>query len=279
MHEAAEIAYNYLNNCTIYSKQKNNIKLFFDDNIIQYDSYTNRLEVRLTLIDSLYSTNMNRRLYGIEDIANKMATIAEDDDNILKGKFVRYFEQEEQSISDLFEDRYGIRRTGEETEMKAKSLISKFAYFITNYNSPIYDKLVNDYILEIIEKDPEDEVAVRAENGGRRISNAQLRNEFFNTIKIINAGSQINAFDKLDNLCWLYGKIINESYSLILGKVQYQGLMSYVNNYNINHINYDGDNLNNVLVDLLHNNEECLHDLLGDNLGLLTKFMRYVLIE
>ncbi len=276
MHDSAELAHEILNDNTPYLRQKQSIKIFFDNNI-QFNNYQNCLEVRLSLIDAFYSTNMAKRLYAIQDLTQRILNITEDEE-ILRNKFIQYISGEEHSIQNLFDSEYGINRIGEESERKAVSLISKFAFFITNYQFPIYDSLVRENILEIIEKDAIDNQTLFANNNNHRITSRQLRTDYFGTLRFINVNLNINDYDKLDNLCWLYGKIVNASYSLILERHRYITFLNFIYNNELPNRIVDV-NFNRLLMEKLENDSETLQNLFQDEQNKLVRFMKYVLID
>src|SRR5690606_32084798 len=97
--------------------------------------------LRLTVIDSYYSTQMNKRIFGIEDIANKIEEFKTDD--FLKKQCEIFLDNPTKSNSDisrLFEDKFGIHKNGNESG-QAASLISKYLYFLMDYKFPIFDSL------------------------------------------------------------------------------------------------------------------------------------------
>jgi len=109
---------------------------------IQRKNYLETIFFRLTIIDSYYATQMNKRLYGIEDLANKIEKLGMDKriNKRLEDYIAHGFENDKE-IKDLFEcKKIGIDKTGEDFG-GAMSLISKYFYFVTDYKFPIYDSL------------------------------------------------------------------------------------------------------------------------------------------
>lgn len=175
---------------------------------------------RLTIIDSYYSTQLNKRYFGIEEIAEAVINITDDDD-LLAEKFSYYLQNPEpdNDISNLFESGYGYRKNGKRFGV-AQSLISKYAYFLTRYKFPIYDKLVKVSYSEIQNLYPELELHDLPKVFSR---------EYFINITNLNKVSDINDYDKLDNLLWLFGKLKEGSFSLILNKNYYLKLVRQIN--------------------------------------------------
>ena len=93
------------------------------------------IRLRLTVIDSMYSTQMNRRYYALDELAEKLSSFSKDD-------FVSFASQRpvKDSFKGLWSGRYGIGKDGKEKGI-AVSLISKYAYFETGFQFPIYDSI------------------------------------------------------------------------------------------------------------------------------------------
>jgi len=207
-----------------YKQVKNNITQIFKTTFTPLD-YENIMQIRLAIIDGYYSTNMGRRLFGIEDISAAIKDIAADD-AISRRKFDSFLTSTDDDILKIFTNKYGIKKNAKDAG-RAISIISKYAYFLTEFNFPIYDNFVNNYILEIKEKNNGN-----LRHGQRRkklISSANNIKKFFERIIEINNDSHINNFNKLDNLCWLYGKVNNASYGSILTNDKYKEFMYLIN--------------------------------------------------
>jgi hypothetical protein len=167
-------------------------------------------EVRLTLVDSLYSTNAAYCLYSISDIAQALrSTFFGDSD--LKTAAARWIADDfdrANPLHDLFAAKYGVDKSGESVK-SAASLLSKYLYFATGYSFPIYDALGAEYHY----------IA-----GKKKAPDFQRR---FHTLKEIMEENAIDGFDQLDNLFWLYGKVRTESFSLVLNAKRYTELTRY----------------------------------------------------
>jgi len=212
LKEYADIAKEILENDTKY----------LDDKSLISEAFRLKRETRgavvfrLTIIDSYYSTQMGKRLFGIEDIADKIYDISADDE-VLRDKFIKYLLSpgESNEIDNLFISNYGIDKTGKNAGRGA-SLISKYAYFLTEYRFPIYDRLVKEAYPCINAAYPQLSLDTLSDDCG---------GEFFKRISELNERSNIKDYDKLDNLLWLYGKIKEGSFSLILSKQVYLRLI------------------------------------------------------
>lgn len=203
----SDLANTILHDQTKYFTDKEIIKQIFKTTNNPYDLKT--IISRLTIIDSYYSTQMNKRYYGIEAIAEKLWSIAPKDENKLKELFSNYPQDlQNQQINALFSHKhYGIHKNGTNAG-KAISLISKYAYYQTDYNFPIYDSLAQMVLPLIMKKIFQDEQIIYP-------TNASEINRFIISINKLNELSRINNYDKLDNLLWLTGKILKGNFSLV----------------------------------------------------------------
>lgn len=237
----ANLSQEILKNNTEYSKNKKLISnLFEEDNNLTLE----KIQLRITIIDATYSTNMNRRLFGIADLSKKILEISSNKDKILKSKIEQFINNtNNETLDNVFSSDFGINKNGLPGG-KATSLISKYFYFIMNYKFPIYDSLVKDSLPDINKR-------------YKIINNIQLNNIeikiFLLKIKEFNQKSGIDNFDILDNMCWLYGKIQKGSLSLILSKENYQKLINPINLTNLKSSAIDNaisiyikDNINNI---------------------------------
>jgi hypothetical protein len=188
-----------------YARNKALISQFFSDSC----AVAYKEEVRLTLIDSLYSTQVaSRRLYGITDIAESLRRAFPDDAalKICAAEWVNSGFATANPLCSLFAANYGVDKSGK-TGKSAASLLSKYLYFATDYSFPIYDALGAKYHY----------IA-----GKKTAPNFQKR---FRALKEIMDENSIDGFDKLDNLFWLYGKAHTGSFSLVLSAKRYVELM------------------------------------------------------
>lgn len=169
-------------------------------------------EVRLTLIDSLYSTNVAaKRLFGIGDIAEKLRGEFKGGDAEVKEQAARWVENKfdrANPLYALFAANYGLNKKGKEGQA-AVSLLSKYLYFATDYAFPIYDALGAEYYYLA---------------GKKSVPGFQAR---FRILQEIMDENGIDGFDQLDSFFWLYGKVDTESFSLVLNKARYTALTNY----------------------------------------------------
>lgn len=101
----SELANKILNNETRYKTNKAIISEVFNM------EHPNKVQFRLTVIDSYYSTQMSKRLYGIEEITK---TIATKTDSQLKNEINLFLENQDSSIflKEAFSKKYGINKQG-----------------------------------------------------------------------------------------------------------------------------------------------------------------------
>lgn len=188
------------------------------------NSYTTEdILARLTLIDSMYSTQMSRRYYGLEELAKVLAEINKN--KSLKDAFIDFLEDKEYTPfnikgkkTNLFSEKYGIGKNGED-KGTAVSLISKYAYFETEFRFPIYDSIVREMYPRIWnycgfkEKMPE----IKANDMVSFIEAIDLL--------ISKLDCTYITYDTLDRVLWYVGKIYRGNLSLVLSMEEYQAFV------------------------------------------------------
>ena len=205
---------------------------------------------RLALLDSMYSTQMTKRYYGLEELADALYLLGTDsiDNGELKGKTIgerfnqllkdcQLYDQfkydKSKSIDkecpngnvvNLFSEKYGIDKGGDD-KGTALSLITKYAYFETHFKFPIYDSIVKEIY----------PLLVRYCNF--KIKNGEFGEDislFIEAMKSLRNKISYNAcslsFDELDCVLWTVGKILRGNMSLVFSMDQYR---KYGNDFNI----------------------------------------------
>ena len=195
----SNLAQTILNHETRYQANKKIIQDIFK---IPSVTFKDTIQFRLTVIDSYYSTQMSKRLYGIEDIAK---TLVLKSDEELKSEISLFLKEPSKStfLKEAFNKKYGINKQGKDFG-KAISLLSKYCYFVNNSNFPIYDTIAK--------------VSYPLLNNGKAINETN----YFVAIKELNKTSGINNYEKLDNLMWLLGKIKSGSFSILMDIEKYR---------------------------------------------------------
>lgn len=204
--------------------------------------------VRLTLIDSMYSTQMNRRYYALDELAGAMAKLANGEEYKLKQMFLdfsktpndslQHFEYTEKVKNDkgeitvnnknLFSECYGIGKDGEDKGV-AISLISKYAYFLTDFNFPIYDSIACEMFPLVTHycgwEELKNTKLVSSKNG--KIQGAETMVLFVNAINSLIEKLNYKGvnYDLLDRFLWFVGKIRRGNLSLVLTREAYETVM------------------------------------------------------
>lgn len=204
--QSAEYAYQNLQKSQ-YAKQKAFISRCFK---LPCENNLDEIQLRLQLIDSLYSTQMNKRHFGIEELAE--AIVVYTDTDLLKEIELQTKGNKSNNLETLFSSKYGYDKKRIKNK-KAVSLLSKYFYFLTGYQYPIYDSLVRLAYPKIIKK-----YNIKTEH--LQVTDAN----FFEALSELNVRSGINNFEKLDNLLWYSEKIESKSFSLILSKEEFLNL-------------------------------------------------------
>jgi len=214
IHYYAGIAKDILEKDTQYLKDKNIIQHLFDSQ----ESYHDSLVFRLTIIDSYYSTQMSKRFFGIEELADELLKVAKDD-SALRSIVTEFIDHGKHRVllENLFNKMYGYNKKGNQTH-RAASLLSKYFYFLTDFNFPIYDNLVKDSFADIRRRY---DLNLSKIPGDFKIT-------FFDSMTELKAIAAVESFDTLDNFLWLYGKLRRGSFSLILPKDKYLALVAQI---------------------------------------------------
>lgn len=205
---------------------------------------------RLTVIDSMYSTQMNRRYYGLEDLTEVLFVLNQK--KPLPELFAEFLKKKDVSLFDckignkgtnLFAGHYGISKKGVE-KGAAVSLITKYAYFETGLNFPIYDSIVCE-MYPIIWKycgfvDSEQPKLEVYQKGTMRIKGDDTIKTFVKAIDLLieKLGGNIS-YDNLDKLMWHTGKICRGNLSLVLDKDEYLQLYQKYGEFDIANMNLD----------------------------------------
>ncbi len=186
------------------------------------NTYDNTL-VELTVIDSLYSTQMGRRYYGLYELARMLEDLQASKDD-LRESFIKLADGEIKSGDKLFEhgkknlftEKYGIGKDGSD-KGTAVSLISKYAYFLTDYKFPIYDSIAREMYPRIWK------YCGFKESCPSAVELASL-DGFIKGINSLMGKLSIKSYDTMDRLLWTVGKIMRGNLSLILTMEEYQDL-------------------------------------------------------
>lgn len=158
----------------------------------------------LFMIDTIYSTQMDKRYFGIENLATAISQLHDD---ILRENDIDKFLNDKR-IEKLFEDKYGINKNGK--KKKAISLISKYFYFLRNYNFPIHDSVILTNVNDVLKYFGfENELIV-----SKGIA-------FIKAIAGFCKKYQIR-IDEFDHFVWLYGKTKTNSLLPIINYKQYE---------------------------------------------------------
>lgn len=175
-----------------YATQKERIHELFNktDN-----NNVNDIMLRLYVIDSCYSTQMNKRFFSFEDLST-----------LIKNEIEPRFTNRKSDIGfieDNFNDKILLRPIGVDKNSNPKghafSLISKYLYFRSNFNFPIYDSLVRKEL--------------RRE--GFKINGQNPSIAYFKCIFELCRKFDVS-YDNLDKYFWVCGKVRSESLSLII---------------------------------------------------------------
>lgn len=230
-----------LSNNSHYAQQRTIIRKHFTTEVKYPDNILSIIS-RLTIIDSLYSTNAQRLYFTINDLAEKINILGCDAD---AAKYFNELLNEKDDSNKLFSNKYGIHKYDYHDDKqnqgnKQISLISKYAYYILlqdkkNYplGFPIYDSLARNMmpkvggLLKMTNKEtlaPKNTKTFKKYLKGVDI----LRQEIFTETNLFEEYQQ---YDILDAYLWRMGKLDTGNYSLLFNKNNYK---TFIKNLDIN---------------------------------------------
>lgn len=183
------------------------------------------IHARLTVIDSMYSTQMNKRYYALEGLAKELYNLQKTCELPLAERFKKFaIDPTDEGILKIFNKQYGIGKDGKDKGL-AVSLLSKYAYYDTNFQFPIYDSIVREryagfWIYCHFDKTEMPQIHKN------KINIVTFIKAINKLLKNLNYTYIPQRYDLLDRLLWFVGKIIRGNLSLILSENEYVELVS-----------------------------------------------------
>lgn len=213
-----------------YKMQRNLIERSFINNL-RYDVST--VIIRLTLIDSLYSTNAAYSYFSIEEMAERLVALGTEQD--LRDYFYALATGGRDSQG-LFTEAYGIRKNLSEGS-RQMSLLSKYANYALIRQAkeyprgfPIYDSLaIETYPLVArgLGKKPQSKGTISQDIACYISALETLRHSLFDDEGDVGIFSHQD-FDLLDAYLWRIGKMNGGNYSLLLDRQSYHRLIEQI---------------------------------------------------
>ncbi|MDP8233150.1 MAG: hypothetical protein P9L91_10855, partial [Candidatus Zophobacter franzmannii] len=233
-----ELSKSILGKETGYSHNRKILKKLFGKGEYTFEEVLNQ---RIAL-DRMYSTNMNRRAFGEYEIAKGIFKLFGKENvvkkKVLSDRFEAFLEnpsnEDDEVYQLLFPDTddsdnsgYGYQKNGK--KLNAISLITKYAYYVTNDNFPIYDSLVLLMQPKFIDK-----FELQCSNKNQIRNKCKITKhtksidpQFFEKMKYTldkmqeQTGNGNLTYAEMDSVFWLCGKLTNYSISLILEYPKY----------------------------------------------------------
>lgn len=212
-----------------YGIQRNLISRTFSSTSGPNYDYTGVLQ-RLVIIDALYSTNADRTYFALNDLADAIFSLGEE--QVASDYFKNMVSQTPNSVdaNGLFDSRttYGIRKdAGEGTS--AVSLLSKYAYYALmsdaseNIGFPIYDSLARAMYPKLC-------AGLHVVPPCKAVKNIEMTDYLahLNALRLALFGDCTEKvfghqqYDVIDAYLWRMGKFSNGNLSLLLGKEDYK---------------------------------------------------------
>lgn len=224
------------NNRAIYIEQREMIDKLFSE---QKEGAERRLLLltRLSLLDALYSTGVNRyHPYAVVDIAEAIDKLGTDDEYVATlATWLDNLDDQQSKALELFNRKFGaLTDNSEEKKEKwgkgtcAISLLSKYSYYLfrqykDKYPSgfPIYDSLAKESYARVLTYMGEEAKTCPKGVGSTIVSYLKA----IKALGLVLWGSDeeyvgykysMQRFDLLDTYLWRLGKLNKASYSLLL---------------------------------------------------------------
>lgn len=179
--------------------------------------------LRLTIIDSLYSTNAAYSYFSIDEMAQKIISLGDDE---AASQYFYGIATSKNTGKILFDERYGIRKNLDQGS-RQMSLLSKYAYYLLLQNKekyplgfPIYDSLALDQFPKVYNR-----LGIKLNKMLKYKDNIDdyvkalevLRKELFSD----DAKYNFQHFDLLDAYLWRMGKFDVGNISLLNTRQEY----------------------------------------------------------
>lgn len=238
-----------------YGSQKQKIlRIYKTTGNTNYDQES--IELRLIVIDSLYSTNMAKRYFPFEDLSSKIFSLSNKESEIIKK--IQNFRNDPASEEEVFymfeENEYGIQKNGKSAG-GAKSLLSKYFYFQLMLDSedkigfPIYDSLAKNMYKPVCNYvGIMDAPKLSSTTDVNIIGYLSLLKKLASQLKI-NGQYELQDFDILDAYLWRMGKFSEGNFSLLLNKDEYLSLIKAYDLYGYENNDKKGPDVNKQLKD------------------------------
>ena len=223
-----------------YSLDKKSISTVFKNS--QGGSLEGEL-ARLAMIDGMYSTQMNRRYYALEELAEMIVELRkgllvkynkkledvfidfacqiDPDDSERQDSFIqKYFNVGSRS---LWGSSYGIGKRLNDKGV-AISLISKYAYFATEFKFPIYDTIACE-VMPVLARKVFGTGTMKLkifQQGSQKTDGEATIKAFIGMINFMKMKLDCESYDVFDRLLWYTGKMRRGNLSLILSREEYE---------------------------------------------------------
>ena len=182
--------------------------------------------LRLTVIDSLYSTNARYSYYSIDQLAEAIWSLGSEQD---ASKYFYDIVRGGEDTKNLFGKPYGLRKNLDAGNT-LMSLVSKYAYYALLLDGksyplgfPIYDSLVMEVYPKVCKNLGlsgmfKNAMSAKIETYVAALNDVRIA-LFGSTNTLFNGFQQ---FDILDAYLWRMGKFGNGNYSLLLNEADYR---------------------------------------------------------
>lgn len=205
--------------------------------------------IQLTVIDSLYSTQMSKRYYALDELAEVLYELSRQGNlkqmflDFLKDKKTDRFTVKDgkRKETQLFNEKYGVDKQGNDSGV-AISLISKYAYFLTGYDFPIYDSIAKEIYPKLWKycfgTTPMPTYQLSQNYHGGDYGDKSIVCFVDAIDKLIEKLGQTKnpqKYNHLDRILWFTGKICRGNMSLVVNREEYCELAKRFSTTKIKH--------------------------------------------
>lgn len=225
-----------------------------------YPYTPSQILLRLTVIDSLYSTNGRYAQFDLETLAKEIYTLLGKSDRTAADYFYRIVTRESKDVHGFFSKRYGLNKNLSDGPAFT-SLVSKYAFYLLSaypeyyeYGFPIYDSLAIDSYPRVCRQLEDEGYKGRLKKRATSVLKSgveeyvraldDLREVLFSGLKV-----RTQQFVLLDAYLWRLGKINGGSLTLLLDQPDF---VRFVRNADMEGYTKGGDSSDSFDIVMLH---------------------------
>jgi len=166
---------------------------------------------RIIILDCIYSTSLRTNRYEVDDLLKELEQPKYENLKEIKNDISCL---EKLGLQEIFTKKFGL----DNEERILKSFLSKYFFFLTEFNFPLYDEHVrSSYDDLIFDKTKKTDKINKKINTHPPIPYQDV----FEKLKYVKDKLKIS-FKELDRFLWLYGKLKGKNYTTFLSKEEFE---------------------------------------------------------